>query len=185
MASSRFSPIAAIVAASLLLGACGKTDTDPNTVSPAATLEMTSAVSGALLTVQNDGRSATPSPTPGARAHRGDGVTVKTSGSQLDRNMGTVELTVIAQSLVCENRDLGGNLVSGVPASGPDIDHVQASDGQPTALQIASYDLDDFLRQVTCPTDFDDRLVGTFLFRVVATNIKGKTTEVSATLDIY
>ncbi|HEX6036501.1 hypothetical protein [Longimicrobium sp.] len=159
------------------LAACPGTNTNPAVVRPNALLEVFASHHNLDIDVVANPDVTTPPPAE-AKPYHPDDLTIRVTGTQLDRGLASMDLTVRAsEPFECRwtNPDLGGG---STPATGPREIHVPQSNppGSPTGILMFTYDIRDYLRQVNCGRP-DATFGGRVELILTVTNVAGLRTQ--------
>src|SRR5712692_5119849 len=164
------------------------TDTDPAKVSPTARLEVFSTRTGASdvkVDITEDDTRHPPSPAAqnisDELGKRGD-LVIRATGSQLNKGLGKLTLSVNATKLDCTSLNKDGGITKGGVASGPgEVLITSALDvpGKPQGILQKDYEIHDYLDKVGSCAKFGAgfTLDATIELRVTVENVAGKKTS--------
>lgn len=149
-------------------------------MSPNARLEVFhSSGSGADLDLAVDGAASSSPTSPPTLSIDAKTVVIRATGAQLDRNLGSLDLSIDAERPAkCSHVNADGGVVRG-PAGTPSEQHqiISNKPGKPQGFLQFTYKIQDYLRSVRCPfPGLGDTLSTPIKLVVTVTNVASRKT---------
>jgi hypothetical protein len=164
---------AAIACALTALAACAGNDYLHHP--PSARLELFGSRTSSLSIVVYKNETET-SPVPPTQSFDPNDLTIRATGAQLDRGLGTLDLSIRAtEPLKCHWVNPDGGVMEGV-ATGPGEVHATQTASAPIGVLMLEYDIRGYLAKIHCanaPGKFDGEIV----LVLTVTNVAGVKTE--------